>query len=575
MTNLLDAVAVLLFSSQGRWFMRAFDIEKNLRLAGISMHPLVFSSRAMMIFHIVMIMSFSIATYVYLSVPSLVVAVLSISMASIASLAAFTAPLLRISLGISSRRNNTEFELPFFTVYAAIMARGMVPMYRAFERFADSVFFRAIRREAERYLVERRILGRDPVTAMESVAKNHPSTMFRDLIMSYITVLRIGGDLSEHLARKADELFERFEERIRRMASRITTAMEIYVATVIIGGVATLILLYLSGGVAAARGSASVGYAPLVFTYFVLPALNIVMVIYLHLASPRRYVEIARAPIVMLRSSAAAVIIFIAALLISGGYRVFQPTRIGKLDVIAFIASLALSLAAIAIPVWISYRRERMEQRTKLNDALTEFLEDVASNRRVGLSIERSIELLMNRDYGILSPVIRTMGIAIRVGLSLENAAITALRGVRSWFARVVFGFLVDSVVLGGGSSEVISDLARYAKAMAEFEKRVYTSLRAYMFVPYIAVATLAISVFATTYMVTQSATLFGRTIDLDPIYRFMAINIAGVLINSFLAGIVTGKASEQSIFAGAKHSAATIAIAAAISIATTTLMIP
>jgi archaellum biogenesis protein FlaJ (TadC family) len=111
--------------------------------------------------------------------------------------------------------------------------------------------------------------------------------------------------------------------------------------------------------------------------------------------------------------------------------------------------SVAL-IATTAAPAFYNQRYSR--ERRGMEKMLPDFILDVAEGRKIGLSPERSIERLVDRNYGPLSKYVAKMGSQLTWGISLSNVVSSFTTAVTSWITKAVGTLMIEVVEVGGGT---------------------------------------------------------------------------------------------------------------------------
>ena len=279
MSDVVDAVALSLFSGPAHRIVKAFELDRNIKLAGLDAFPIVYASRMLFVTFISSLLTLLfIISIILAEIPFLVKAVIVVFLALVPVLV-FVTFLTYPASKIAERRRGVESELPFFATYLATMARGGVPVEKVIEKAAELKIFKAIRREAQRIKRDVELFGLDPLTAMTNLAVNHPSRRFRDLLLGYVMTIRTGGDIVHYLEIRTEELFAAKSEELRIMAERMSLYIELYIALAVVFTLAMYIFFAISTVIPAAGGFGGLGSA-IIYSYMVLPLMS-VMILYI------------------------------------------------------------------------------------------------------------------------------------------------------------------------------------------------------------------------------------------------------------------------------------------------------
>ncbi len=570
--DLYDATALSLFENWGRTISKTFELDTALKRAGLTEHPVVYASRLLLT--VVLTMLFVTTPLamltVYVSVNILVQLIL-IVVATITPILVFGLGLSYPSIVASSRKTMVENELPFFMSYAATMARGGVSIDKVIERVAELKIFKAMRDEARMILSKIQFFGSDPITAIDEVVRYHPSTKFRDIMLGYITTLRTGGDTVHYLELRTQELFNQRTREIKELTERLGSFLELYIVIGIIASITLFVFFAVTSAVsAAAAGTTSTLKmptmdlsTPMLYNFVVLPMLGVMILLMAHYSQPRTPIGYPGPYVVLLITLPMAIVVFIITLWTTGGSDLFSG-QITPSVVSSATISMTMAVLTASIPPWIVWVKDTRGTKG-LVKSTADFLRDMAEVRKTGLSPEKCFITLSTRDYRNLTPVVKRAATALSLGMSLEKALAKALRGVREWFVVAVFRLLADSIIVGGGSPEIIDTLARFTQSLAESEELLRRKLRFYVVLPYFGIILLASTPIIIIGLLT-SATTSSATASLAPMMLVLSL---GTIINAFVMGLVAGKTSEMSIAAGFKHSALMTLIATATTLIT------
>jgi flagellar protein FlaJ len=205
------------------------------------------------------------------------------------------------------------------------------------------------------------------------------------------------------------------------------------------------------------------------------------------------------------------------------------------------------------------------KRKVGMEQGVSSFLRDLTEVRKTGLSPEKCIESLSNRDYGVFSKELRKISSEISWGIPLKKVIMDFLSRTKSWMTQIVMFLLVETIDVGGGTIAMIESLARFNNLTQEVEKEKKMSVRPYIMMPYLA----SILLVATTVMMlsfTTGGVIPTEFANQSPTPRdnsaITLIFMTSVIFHSYLIGIVAGKISEESIAAGFKHASILVVIA-------------
>lgn len=548
-----DYIALRLFNTIAPIFAKTFELDRSIKRAGLTIHPYLYAARVLLATTI----AFLLALYTLIIV---ILSSITLTAKILASLILLTLPVFVLAAGLSypslkadERRRRVESELPFLASYLSAMAIAGVDVISALERIASLRVFDGIRREAQLIMRDVKLLGRNPLDAIEANASDHPSSHYRDFMLGYSAAVKIGGNVIGYLEAKTTDIFKSRIEELKVISERLSLYTELYIILAVIVSISFYTFLAINAMFSGSPGGGVVEI--LLFSFIFLPLSNLLILFLADRAYPKTPVRIAT-PYMMILSYGvpsaliATPLVFYA----TGAYRALGG-EVNSTTIIASMITFSTPLVAISLPgayAWIAESR-----RLKgMGDSIASFLRDLVEVRKTGLSPEKSIVVLSSRDYGPLTPVIRRIASSLLLGLDMEQAVKSALRGYRNWILLASMRLLTDTITLGGGSVEALESLARYARGIADFEVELKRRLRIYMLMPYLGALMVSGSSMLILAYIAQTISMSHTGAQVASIVGPIALVISlGVTLNSWIMGLVAGKLSNGTVLAGFTHS--------------------
>jgi flagellar protein FlaJ len=457
----------------------------------------------------------------------------------------------------SDRATSLEREMPFAAAYISVMASGGIAPYSSFKRLSEVELMPAMQGEAREIMKDVEIFGVDPLTALGSAAKKNPLDIFKDFLSGYASTVIIGGDIGHFLERKAEDIFKTRALRVKAAAERLGMLLETFIIVMVMMSLCFYILFAVNEIQPTAGTSMMSGI--LLYTYLFTPMLSMLFIYLAHSMQPKTPVTDMRPYKVFGVCSVIAIVLF---MLLTGFMgTVYIPVLTGLQTVIDMPVAIAIALFTATAPAAIVYVRLN-KRKTGMESGVSSFLRDLTEVRKTGLSPEKCIESLSNRDYGVFSKELRKISSEISWGLPLNKVIMDFLRRTKSWMTQIVMFLLVETIDVGGGTIAMIESLARFNNLTQEVEKEKKMSVRPYIFMPYLAsillVATTIMMLSFTTGGVIPSGLPGATPKDTSGI---KLIFMTSVIFHSYLIGIVAGKISEESVAAGFKHATILVVI--------------
>jgi flagellar protein FlaJ len=412
-----------------------------------------------------------------------------------------------------------------------------------------------MRSEAREIIKDVEIFGIDPLTAIENAAKRNPLDIFKDFLAGYASTVIIGGDIGHFLERKAEDIFKTRALRVKAAAERLGMLLETFIIVMVLMSLCFYILFSVesiySVGISMYSGI-------ILYTYLFTPMLSLMFIYLAHSMQPKT-------PVVEMRPykvfGLCSIVGILLLLLLTNFFGYMQLPFFSQLQTIIDLpVAIAIALFVATAPAAIVHQRVS-SKRNSMEQGINSFLRDLTEVRKTGLSPEKCIESLSNRDYGEFSKELRKISSEISWGVPVRKVIMDFVKRTKSWMSQLVMFLLVETIDVGGGTIAMIESLARFNNLTQEVEKEKKMAVRPYIMMPYFA----AILLVATTTMMigftsgTLGVAATGQTKDLGPMITTF---VTSAIFHSYLIGIVAGKISEESVAAGFKHAAILVIIA-------------
>jgi flagellar protein FlaJ len=465
-------------------------------------------------------------------------------------------------LAISNRTSALEAEVPYAAAYISVMATGGISPYKSLERLKECNLLPNLSIAAKEVDVNVKAFGTDPVSAIEESAYNVPAKEYKELLLGYASTLRVGGDVTHYLLRRTQLMFEQRVEKIKLIAERISILLEAYISVSCLLGLSLITIFIISKAFPILETGFATESTFILFSWIMLPLISILFIYLGDIFQPRYPVTdwrpykvfLFNLPITAILSLAFVFPFYFDGLkIIFGG---FMPIlnyirEIMGLDE-GFLLPIGLSVTIIVtcIPPMIAnyiYSRET----SGIIEGLVNFFRDLVEARKTGLSPEKCIENLSNRDYGEFSKHLKIIANKISWGTPLKKIYETFIKGVHSWLAMINIYLLIDAIDVGGGSPETLESLALFGENILSLEKQKRSSLRPLMLVPYIGAIVLVLTTIVQIGFVRQLLLMANRYFAYG---EFVKLFVTPIVLNSALTGFVAGKIAEEKVSAGFKH---------------------
>lgn len=545
----LEGVSYRLFGSISPKFLgKVFEFKEHLAKAGIKIYPETYVS--LMLLMATLTIPVTVAALVLIYFTRITLLIFLVPLPIYIMIGFMIAPSTRAS----ERAGALEREMPFAATYITVMSSGGIPPYMSFKRLADVELLPATRKESRALIRDVEIFGVDPLSALENAAKYHPLDMFRDFVSGYASTVIIGGDVIHFLETKAQDIFKTGSMRVKAAAERLGMLLESFIIIMVLMSLCFYILFSVESIYSTGM---DMGSGVIMYTYVFTPLLSVVFLYLAHGMQPKTPISEYRPYKAYAISSAVAILLL---LLLTGFFGMMQtPLQ----NIVDLPIAVAIALIISAVPPAIVHQKIA-SRKSSIEHGIANFLRDLTETRKTGLSPERCIESLSDRDYGAFSKELKKMSSDISWGIPVRNVIMDFVKKTRSWMSQIVMFLLLEAVDVGGGTISMIESLARFNNMTQEVEKEKKMSVRPYMLIPYFAAILLVATTLMTLIFTTQTVNMAGSgpgvgTTDVDFLTLIFTVS---VITHCYLIGLVAGKISEESLAAGFKHSALLVLIA-------------
>jgi flagellar protein FlaJ len=560
---MLEDFCYAYFGGLGRSLLKIFrSVEDDMEAANIRLHPEVYLS--IIGFFTYLTSAFSLVFFLLwffkilpfsLFLPLPVVIPVCVAPPLLTLIMGVLMPRIIVSNKISGLKN----EIPYASMYLSVMTSGGLSPYASLLRLRDTELLPKLREEIRR--IEKIVLstGMDPISAMTKAAKDLGLKEYAELLLGYASAIRTGGDVLHYLYSQTESMFRRMALRIKTMGDHMSLLMEGYTIIAILGtlGIYMMFIISLSFPQFQAMPSESFFF----FSFILLPGVSIAflyfadsMQINYPISQWKAYVGLlASAPIGLFMISQTVLPYFVKGFplipLISHLPAMLREIlRLNKGCEPAL--GLTMSLMALSFPMYLS-DRHFSETETGIVEGVTNFLRDLVENRKTGLSPERSIQSLANREYGKFSKYLRLISAELSWGIPLRKIFEDFKSRVKNWTCLINLYLLIDTIEVGGGTEESLETLAEFAEQTRELESERRAHLAPLFIVPYMGAAILTMTTMMLLQLFTNMSLIGGSQVGVNDLTKML---ITPLILHAFTLGIVTGKIVSGRVSAGFKH---------------------
>jgi flagellar protein FlaJ len=459
-------------------------------------------------------------------------------------------------LGVRSKEGDEE--LPFTLMLVTLMASCGVSPYESFKRMRSTQVLPFTQKESREIVRQVEVLNKDPLTAMLHRADESGSVVYGDFLRGYVSTVRSGGSVTSYLKSKLRSVFDVQAAAAFRSIERLETLVEAYMVTLLV-----LLCVYI---LAAVMSSATFSSAlniqfgsPMLIYFIIFLAMPLMSILFMFAASQIRKGTLMGIGTIYRKAIPSA--IGASALLASIA---FVPQIRAIANSFGLPIFVTACLVAVSLFPMISYRR-MIGLNLKAEEAMPSFLRDISEARKTGMSPEKSIVAgAQRKGYGSFSKILQQIVNQIEWGVSLRKIYDDVKDSIKSWPVITNFLILIETIEVGGGSSEALELLANYSEKLRDVEKNKRDMLKPYVILPFIWTILMALTFVFTFYIITQIPTLYLIESPYAAIEEQMGILSSAIIFHCWLSGFFIGKVTQGTFAAGFEYSVFFAALALA-----------
>jgi pilus assembly protein TadC len=185
-----------------------------------------------------------------------------------------------------TRRTSINTNLPFAIDHmSSVISSGVSPAVM-FKLISNSREYGEISIEIEKVTNYIDFFGYDILTALKAVALITPSQQFKEFMDGFVSTIETGGDLKQYLSQKSSEALLNYRLERQKYVESLGTYSDIYTGVLIAAPLFFVTALSLVSVLGGDIGGVSVNTIMTLGTYLVIPAMNILFIIFLELNQP-------------------------------------------------------------------------------------------------------------------------------------------------------------------------------------------------------------------------------------------------------------------------------------------------
>ena len=194
------------------------------------------------------------------------------------------------SIGISSRRQKIEANLPLIANFMSVLSSSGMPPERVIRSLANVGDEFNIGDEARRIVADIELNGLDLNTALRSASLRSPSKNLSTMLGGMVTTSHMGGDIGGYLRLEADKYKKLRAQRLKSFIESLALVAEVYVSFLIALPLALVIMLSVMSFIG--EGALMMGLNPqiilLLLTFVITPAAVAILLLLIDSLTPTR-----------------------------------------------------------------------------------------------------------------------------------------------------------------------------------------------------------------------------------------------------------------------------------------------
>jgi archaeal flagellar protein FlaJ len=480
--------------------------------------------------------------------------------------------LKRFSGAASEEREKIEHELPFVVMIFTLLAASGVSPYEGWKKFTKLSFLPNFQKEAEEVIRQVEVLGKDPLTVMHLRAEKTKSKLYRNFLGGFVSSVRSGGKMVDYLKSELKSIFELRHNDLTRSVEKGSTLVEAYtVMLIVVLCTYILFVVFSSAGMSSLVAGTALNVSPImsyIVAFLFMPVLSLIFILVAHNMQQSAFQGlkyIYKRALIFAGAFGGIIVVF---MVVPGIPNSFGPVGLPE------IAVICLVLASL-IPA-IEYRRMAKVNYTA-EDSIPHFIRDVTEANKIGLSPEKSIvQATKRKGYGGFQKTLELVRAQIEWGIPLRKIFGSINKEIKSWFVIVNFAMMIETIEIGGNSTQSLEILAEYSEKERELQINRRALLKPYILLAFIWSALIAVTttiVALTTYMMTSVMSNSLSSSAFILMQDQMRMFSVGIILQCWISGFFIGKISEGNLGAGFQYSA-TLAATAYVSLVLSNLLL-
>jgi len=455
----------------------------------------------------------------------------------------------------SEEKEKVERELPFVVMIFTLMAASGISPYDSWKKMRKLSFLPTFKREADEVVRQVEVLGKDLLTVMYQRSERTASKLYRNFLGGFVSSVRSGGKTVDYMKSELKAIFELRHNALTRSIEKIATLVEAYtVMLIVVLCTYILFIVFSSTNTLELLANTSLTTSPIMSyltAFLIMPILSLIFILVAHNMQKSAFEDLKdlyKKAAIIIAAVGIALLVFV---LVPSLSESIKPVGLPEIVTIGLVVASLLP----AIQYWriakINYNAE---------DSMPRFIRDVTESQKIGLSPEKSIiQATKRKDYGAFSKFLELMRSQIEWGVPLRKTFSNLRQGIRSWFVTLNFAMMIETIEIGGNSTQSLEILSEYSEKERELQINRRALLKPYIVLAFIWSILIAVTttiVALTTYMMTKVVSTSLSTVAFIAMQDQIRMFSVGIILQCWISGFFIGKISEGNFGAGFQYSA-------------------
>jgi len=460
-----------------------------------------------------------------------------------------------LSRAASEERERIEHELPFVVMIFTLMAASGVSPYESWKKMRKMSFLPNFKQEAEEMVRQVEVLGKDPLTVMRLRAEKTASKLYRNFLGGFISSVRSGGKMVDYLRSELKTIFELRHNELTRSVEKVATLVEAYtVMLIVVLCTYILFVVFSSNGMSTLMAGTSLPTSPVMsylIAFIFMPFLTGIFILIAHNMQKSAFTslkDLYKRAVIIIVPCVAVIAVFAAVPTIS---KSTGPIGLPEIVTLCLVISSLIPAIQYRKIAKINYNAE---------DSIPHFIRDITEAHKIGLSPEKSIiQATRRKEYGGFQKMLELVRSQIEWGVPLRKTFTNISQQIRSWFATLNFAMMIETIEIGGDSTQSLEILSEYSEKERELQINRRALLKPYIMLAFvwsilIAVTTTIVAI--TTGMMSSMTSASLASVATMAMNEQLRVFSVGIILQCWVSGFFIGKISEGNFGAGFQHAA-------------------